>query len=241
MLPRLQNAAAAMSEMRRFQEQVANNLANADTTGYKKDRLFVEAFNERRTADGTPRSTRRIQQGNDLSAGAIEETGNPLDVALGGDGFFATQPEGGGPERYTRAGHFVVGNEGALRTPDGAEVLGEGGPIQVPVEDGGRINISEGGQITVDGDQVGTLRVVDFENVDQLERTEGASFLAGNAQPTPVENPTVLQGKVETSNVDPVTEMTNMIEYFRQFEAHQTVLTTTDSNLSRAMQTLGSF
>jgi len=241
MLLRLENAAAAMSEMRRHQEQVANNLANANTTGYKKDRLFTEALNERMDADGAPRSTRQLQQANDLSTGSMKETGNPLDVALGSNGFFVTRPEGGGPERFTRAGHFVVGNEGTLRTPDGRQVQGEGGPIQIPVNEGGRINISKGGQITLDGDQVGQLRVVDFENPEQLQRTEGASFAAGNAQPEPAEDPVVLQGKVETSNVDPVAEMTNMIEHFRQFEAQQKVLTTADSNLSRAIQTLGSF
>jgi len=241
MLLRLENAAAAMSEMRRHQEQVANNLANADTTGYKKAKIFTEALNERIDANGAPRSTRQIQQANDLSEGAIEETGNPLDVALGGDGFFVTQPEGGGAERYTRAGHFVVGSEGTLRTVDGAQVMGEGGPINIPVDDGGRINISEGGQITLDGDQVGALRVVDFDDAVQLQHAEGASFVAQGAQPNPMDDPTVLQGKVETSNVDPVSEMTNMIEYFRQFEAQQKVLSTTDSTLGRALQTLGSF
>lgn len=239
MLARFENAAAAMSEMRRYQEQVANNLANADTTGYKKDRLFTEALNERLTKDGSPRTDRHLQQRNDLTGGSLEETGNPLDVALGEEGFFVTQPRGGGAERYTRAGHFVVGSQGTLRTPEGREVMGEGGPIQIPVEEGGKVNISESGRITVGDEEIGSLRVATFENPEQLERAEGASFVAEDVQPQPVENPVVLQGKVETSNVDPVTELTNMIEIQRQFEAQQKTIRTTDGVLGRATQSLG--
>ncbi|WP_103029864.1 flagellar basal-body rod protein FlgF [Salinibacter altiplanensis] len=239
MLTRFENAAAAMSEMRLHQEQVANNLANASTTGYKKDQFFTEALNERLTKDGAPRSDRLIQQNNDLSGGSLKKTGNPLDVALGDEGFFVTQPRGGGAERYTRAGHFVVGSEGTLRTPEGREVMGEGGPIQIPVEDGGEVSISKGGRITVGQEEVGALRVATFENPEQLERTEGASFVAGDAQPQAAEDPIVVQGKVETSNVDPVTELTNMIEHQRQFEAQQKTIQTTDSVLGRATQSLG--
>lgn len=239
MLARFENAAAAMSEMRRYQEQVANNLANADTTGYKKDRLFTEALNERLTKDGAPRTDRRLQQRNVLSGGSLKETGNPLDVALGSDGFFVTQAEGGGAERYTRAGHFVVGSQGTLRTPEGRQVMGEGGPIQIPVEEGGTVNISEGGRITVDGTEIGSLRVATFDNPEQLERADGASFVAEDAQPQPAEDPVVVQGKVETSNVDPVTELTNMIEIQRQFEAQQKTIQTTDGVLGRATQSLG--
>ena len=239
MLPRFQNAAAAMSEMRLQQEQVANNLANASTTGYKKDRVFTEALNERLTKDGSPISDRRLEQANDLSGGSLKETGNPLDVALGDEGFFVTQPRGGGAERYTRAGHFVVGSQGTLRTPEGRQVMGEGGPIQIPAEEGGEINISEGGRITAGGNEVGALRVATFENPEQLERVDGASFVAGDAQPQPAETPVVVQGKVEASNVDPVAELTNMIEVQRQFEAQQKTIRTTDGVLGRATQSLG--
>lgn len=239
MLARFENAAAAMSEMRRYQDQVANNLANANTTGYKKDRVFTEALNERLTKDGAPRTDRRLEQRNDLSGGSLKETGNPLDVALGDEGFFVTQPRGGGAERYTRAGNFMVGSQGTLRTPEGREVMGEGGPIQIPVEEGGKVNISEGGRITVGQEEVGTLRVATFENPEELERADGASFLAEDAQPQSAENPVVLQGTVETSNVDPVTELTNMIEHQRQFEAQQKTIQTTDGVLGRATQSLG--
>lgn len=228
-----------MSEMRLNQEQVANNLANANTTGYKRDRLFTRALNERLDVNETPRSDRRLQQANDMSVGSIKETGNPLDVALGGDGFFVTRSEDGTATRYTRAGHFELGSEGTLRTPNGDAVMGEGGPIQLPVEEEGNVNIAKNGDITVGDTRVGKLRVVTVDNPEQMERREGAAFAAGGAAPEPMDDPTVLQGNVETSNVNPITEMTNMIENSRHFEAHQKALRTTNEVLSRATQDLG--
>jgi flagellar basal-body rod protein FlgF len=238
MLSRFENAAAAMNAIQRNQERVSNNLANANTTGYKRDRFFTEAFNERLDAQGAPRSDRRVRQANDMSAGALKDTGNPLDVALGGDGFFVTRTEEGNATHYTRAGHFVVGNEGTLRTPNGKTVMGEGGPIQIPVDAEGDVNIAKDGTITVGEDQVGTLRVVTGA-AEQMERAQGASFVADGAAPEPMQDPTVLQGKVETSNVSPITEMTDMIENSRQFGAQQKAIRATNETLSRATQDLG--
>jgi len=238
MLSRFENAAAAMNAIQRNQERVSNNLANANTTGYKRDRFFTEAFNERLDAQGAPRSDRRVRQANDMSAGALKDTGNPLDVALGGDGFFVTRTEEGNATHYTRAGHFVVGNEGTLRTPNGKTVMGEGGPIQIPVDAEGDVNIAKDGTITVGENQVGTLRVVTGA-AEQMERAQGASFVADGAAPEPMQDPTVLQGKVETSNVSPITEMTDMIENSRHFGAQQKAIRATNETLSRATQKLG--
>jgi flagellar basal-body rod protein FlgF len=239
MLLRLENAAAAMNALQHDQERVANNLANANTTGFKRDRFFTEALNERMDAENAPRSDRRLRQANDMSAGALKQTGNPLDVALGGDGFFETQPEGGNESHYTRAGHFVVGQEGTLRTPNGKQVMGEGGAIQIPVDAEEEINIAKDGTMTAGDREIGTLKVVTVDDPAQLERRQGASFLAGDAAPEPMEDPIVLQGKVEMSNVSPIEEMTDMIETSRQYEAQQRSLQTTNDVLSRATQDLG--
>jgi flagellar basal-body rod protein FlgF/flagellar basal-body rod protein FlgG len=239
MLARFENAAAAMNALRRNQERVANNLANANTTGYKRDRFFTEALNERLDAQGAPRSDRRVRQTSDLSPGALEDTGNPLDVALGGEGFFVTRAPDANAPHYTRAGHFVVGNEGTLRTPGGKAVLGEGGPIQVPLNADGDLRIAKDGTITAGGNPVGTLRVVTFDAPEEMDRVQGAAFAAGGAAPEPADAPTVLQGKLETSNVSPITEMTDMIETSRHYQAQQKSLRTTNEVLSRATQTLG--
>jgi len=239
MLLRFENAAAAMSTLQQNQERVANNLANANTTGYKRDRFFTEAFNERLDAERSPRSDRRTRQTSDMSRGALKQTENPLDVALGGDGFFVTRPAGGDATHYTRAGHFSVGQDGTLRTPDGKQVLGEGGAIQVPVDEQGDINIAKDGTITLGDDQIGKLRVASVDNPAQLERREGTSFVAGGATPQRMDDPTVLQGMVEKSNVSPVEEMTDMIQTSRQYGAQQRSLQATNEILSRATQDLG--
>ncbi|MFB6271528.1 MAG: flagellar basal-body rod protein FlgF [Salinibacter sp.] len=239
MLLRLENAAAAMNALQRNQERIANNLANANTTGYKRDRFFTEAFNEHLDAQRAPRSDRRVRQANDMSKGALKQTGNPLDVALGGDGFFVTRPEGSDARHYTRAGHFVLGKEGILQTPSGKQVMGEGGPIQIPVNAEGDVSIAKDGTITVGQNQVGTLRVVQVDDPAQMERRQGAAFVAKNSEPESMEDPTVLQGKVETSNVSPIEEMTEMIETSRQFGAQQKAIRATDATLRRATQSLG--
>ena len=229
-----------MGEMRRQQDRVANNLANANTTGYKRDRYFAEALNERIDAEGAPRSDRRFTQGSDLSAGTLKETGNPLDVALGGDGFFVVRDDATGAERFTRAGDFVTAPDGTLRTSAGQTVMGEDGPLKIPTDSGGAVEISQRGDIMVGGEQVGQLRVVDFDNPQQqLQRMEGSSFAAVGGAPQDVETPHLLQGKLETSNVNAVSEMTDMIEHFRLFESQQKALRTADGILSRATQDLG--
>lgn len=240
MLIRLRNSYASMTQMVREQERTANNLANAGTLGYKRDRTFTEAFNERLDAEAAPRSDRFTQQWADLEQGAVEATGNPLDVALSGSGFFVVRNEATGAERYTRAGRFLLGDDGTLRTPDGLAVEGEGGPLQLP-PDAGPIEISKNGEIRAGGATAGRLRVVDFENPMQLERLDGSMFAAGGAEPTNAEEATVMQGYIETSNVGPINEMTDMITQFRLFESQQKALRTTDQVLGSITRDLAKF
>ncbi|HIL57293.1 MAG TPA: flagellar hook-basal body complex protein, partial [Rhodothermales bacterium] len=140
MLLRLQNAAASMSELAQRQDRVANNLANVNTVGYKRDRAFAQALDERIDADGAPRSLRDSGQWADLSGGAMVETGNPLDLAIAGDGFFQVRTPDG-QTRLTRAGEFLLDADGVVRSPSGLELLGtDGQPITLPPS-GGEIAI----------------------------------------------------------------------------------------------------
>ena len=239
MLIRLQNSAAAMTAMMRQQERTANNLANAGTVGYKRDQTFVEALNERLDAELAPRSDQQPTQYADLGAGAMEETGNPLDVALGTDGFFVTTDEATGAERFTRAGRFTRDLDGFLRDPMGALVQGEAGPIQLPPQ--GTVGIQKDGAVQVDGQLIDRLRVVRFANPLALQRLDGAAFAAGGQAPDEVEVPVVLQGFVEGSNADPVREMTDMIQQFRFFEAQQKLLQSQDQILGAVTRDLGKF
>jgi len=239
MLLRLQNPTASMVAMTRQQERIATNLANANTVGFKRDRVFVEALNERIDAEGAPRSDKVPTQWADMKSGGLKSTGNPLDVALNGDGFFVVT-DGNGNERYTRSGQFMIDNTRTLRTPSGLTVQGEGGPIQVPDEPGS-IEITKDGSLRMNGKEFGRLRVVRFDNPMLLERREGATFAAPTTVPIEMENPAILQGQIEASNVNPVKSMTDMITHYRLFETQQRMMRTSDQLLGRVSQDLGKF
>jgi flagellar basal-body rod protein FlgF len=237
MLLRLQSASSAMTELSRQQDRTANNLANANTVGYRRARTFTEELVQRLDAEGAPTSARTIGQWADAAPGALETTGNPLDLALLGEGFFAVADADGGT-RYTRAGRFTTDHEGTLRTPDGLAVLGADGPITLPP--GGPIEVSADGEIRVGNQVAGTLRIVGFPPDALLERTTGAAFVT-DAAPEPLDRPQVRQGSVELSNVDAVSEMTEMIAQHRLFESHQKVLHAHDALLGRVTSDLGRF
>jgi flagellar basal-body rod protein FlgF len=207
---------------------IANNIANLDTTAFKADGALFEAYiSPSARADGP---TARDSQVNfvrdratwlDWSQGGIKRTGNPLDLAIEGRGFLTVQTEGG--ERYTRNGSLKIDPEGQLVTSAGDPVLGENGPIVFQRTDRG-IHISKDGTISVrtagaDADtRRGRLRLVSFENVNQLQK-DGTSYFAApeRVTPDPDKESTVLQGAVEKSNISAVLEMTHMIEVTRSY------------------------
>ncbi|NQY97702.1 MAG: flagellar hook-basal body complex protein [Henriciella sp.] len=199
---------------------VANNIANANTTGYKTDRaVFAEYLVN--TGTDTPSLSMGALAGHnfDLTQGTVKFTGGQFDVAIQGEGFFALQTPAG--ERLTRAGSFQVSAEGELITPDGASVLDAGNtPIQIPPE-AANISIAGDGTITVDGELLGQIGV--FRANGQLQRDTDTRFIAGEGT-EPIENASVLQGALEASNVSPVLEMARMIEVQRAYEAGQNVL-----------------
>jgi flagellar basal-body rod protein FlgF/flagellar basal-body rod protein FlgG len=239
MLLRLRNPTASMVSMAHHQERIATNLANANTVGFKRDRVFIEALNERIDAEGAPQSDRVPTQWADMESGGLKSTGNPLDVALQGDGFFAvTNAEG--EERYTRAGRFMIDSDRTLRTPSGLAVQGQGGPIEVP-DRPGDIQITQDGRLQMNGQEFGRLRVVRFDNPLLLERREGATFAAPTTVPIEMERPTILQGQLEASNVNPVKTMTDMITHYRLFETQQRMMRTADTLLGRVSKDLGTF
>jgi flagellar basal-body rod protein FlgF len=240
MLIRLQNSYSSMNDMVRQQERVANNLANAGTIGYRRDRTFTEVFNERLDAELAPVSERVATQWADPTSGAIESTGNPLDVAIAGEGFFVLSDPANDAQRYTRAGRFTLDAEGTLRDPSGFAVEGESGPIQVPPE-GGDIEVRQDGEVRAGDQVIGKLRLVQFENPLQLRRLEGATFDANGMEPVDIEQPTLRQGYVEQSNVNPMQEMTDMITHFRLFESQQKSIQTQDSLLGAVTRDLGTF
>jgi flagellar basal-body rod protein FlgG len=209
-------------------DAVSNNLANVDTTGYKKDVVsFDRMF--------------KAQLNKDFGQGDIIATGNPFDVAIAGDGFFKIETQGG--IQYTRNGNFSLNNEGILVDQNGFPVLGQGGAIVIDLlnvrEQGAEIN--EIGEIRVDGDVVGVLDIVDFADKDKLEKI-GQNLMNYDGNPgdeIPIEVPMLKHMAVEGSNVQSVEEMVKMIDYHRMFETFTKSMLTFDEVDGKAITEVG--
>jgi flagellar basal-body rod protein FlgF len=215
---------------------VANNVANATTTGYKGDKtIFAEVLNKTQSKMPIAPSLSYSavnQLAIDNQSGALKQTGRTLDAALQGDAYFTVQtPQG---ERYTRAGSFVMDHQGVLRTLAGNEVLQENGPlvkpgrkIEIPTT-AKQISINPDGEITADGSLLGKLKLVHFDDPMQLER-EGLTLFKSVAGAVPrAVDPAVSveQGFLEAANVNAVTGMNELINVNRSFDALQKVIDT---------------
>lgn len=214
--------------LERQMDVVANNVANVNTNGFKADRsLFAEYLMPTAREDNFIGRDRRISHVldratfHDLAQGSPDQTKNPLDVAINGDGFFVVQTPAG--ERYTRDGGFQLNNQGQLVNSSGYPVIGNNGPITFQQTDK-EINIAADGTITVlEGvsrvDSVrGKLRVVNFSQPQRLVK-EGSNLYSlgeGNAA-QPDTKSMVAQGFIERSNVNAITEMSRMIEINRLY------------------------
>jgi flagellar basal-body rod protein FlgF len=239
-------------------DTISNNLANVDLTGYKKDTAIQKAFPElliRRMSDdgvyvfplgsaetspivgklGTGVETNEIFT--DFGQGTLKQTGNPFDFALEGKGFLTVAAENG--EAYTRNGSFLLSNDGYLITKGGNFVLGENGPIKLDNKD---FLMGRDGVIYRKDtlDFIDRLKIVDFDNTRYLKK-HGESFWkatedSGDARIIDEAlRPGLRQGFVEGSNVNPVTEMVEMIEVNRTYEANQRLIQTEDTLLGRLL------
>ncbi len=217
----------------REMDVVANNIANLNTTGYKADgSVFEEYLSSPARADLTGTRVSFVQDRgmwHNMSQGAAEHTGNPLDVAIDGPGFLAVQtPQG---DRYTRNGSMQINASGQLVTSDGYPVLGDGGPITLQANDS-QLSISRDGTISVrEGPSTadsarGKIRLVTFANLQQLQKDGNGTFNpVGGAQPQPAATTSGLnQGSIEKSNVQGVVEMSRMIEITRAYSQINSLL-----------------
>ncbi len=216
---------------------VANNLANLSTTGFKAERmLFDRALKQAGAADPVSFVIDRATY-TDHQAGGIVETSGDLDLAILGEGYFAIETPNG--ERYTRDGRFVVAPTGQLSALDGSPVLDQGNaPIQIP-EEATNITIANDGSVNVDDVEVGRIGVYTFANEDVLVRDGASRFRADGAVPQAAEFPQLKQGALEASNVDPIREITRMIELTRAFEQGASMNSTVHDQKKTAVQRLG--
>ncbi len=241
MIKGLYRSGSAMIPRIRQQETIANNLANASTPGFKKDAVFTQELT-RAEARNRPRrtdwETPMIDQVyTNYDQGNFEKTGNELDLAIEGSGFFLIEGEDGSPE-LTRAGNFAVDSAGYVINPEGKRLLSEGGPINVAGNSA--VTISESGEVEVDGDIVSTIRVVDVDDPTQLAKIGDYSYvLPDGVDPVQAAGYYVRQGYLEDSNVDVVKHMVEMIIAFRNYEASANSLKVQDESLEKLINNVG--
>ena len=227
-----------MTTQRQF-TAVADNVANANTDGYRGlDIDFKEVVSRPRGAPTASYVSDRSANVN-WDSGVMTETGSPMNAAIGGDGFFAIDVNG--VTQYTRRGHFVIGADGTLMTTEGHPVLDNaGGPIQVP-GDAKSFKIAGDGTISTDQGQLSKLGVFSFDKADMgmLQRAGQVGFIPRGIAATAMENPLVLQGKVEASNINPVQEMVSMQAVSKAYENAMQNMRQLESLEDRAIRTLG--
>jgi flagellar basal-body rod protein FlgF len=205
----------------RSMDVIANNLANADTPAFKRESAtFQECVEKVQPAEGEagPQPISFVKDAGtarDLSQGHMTVTNAPFDFAINGKGYFTIQTANG--PRYTRNGHFTMDAGGRLTTQDGDPLQGDGGDITVAPEDGD-IHVAADGTISGIKGQIGKLKLVSFDSEDALVK-QGASLYSTDQQPKDVEKPVIQQGAVEASNVQPVLEISHMIQVMRAYQA----------------------
>lgn len=256
MIRGLYTSGYSMLELQKQMDVISNNIANADTTAYKKDTMVYESFPEllTRRINDTKSSlnptglTGSMQLGYDVSEiytyynqGQLTNTGNKLDAAINGadNAFFTVlvpDQNGNTTEYYTRDGAFALGPDGTLSTKDGYAVAGQNGPVKLS---GDNFTINADGTVVQDGQVVDKLLVKQFTDTKTL-RKFGSNLVQKTADTQEQEfSGTIQQGYLEQSNVNIVKEMVGMINVMRSYEANQKILQAQDSTLEKAVNEVG--
>ena len=230
---------------------IANNVANATTAGFRADRAAFSEFlagaqqSKNPGINGQPAPQRpdhfvRVEAvTHEQQDGALRVTGNPLDFGLNGDGFFVVRtPQG---ERLTRAGSFMLRGDGTLSTPDGADVLGENGhPVHISGT-AAQVQVGQDGTIQVDGQNVNKLKLVSVADPSKLEKEGTTYFVPAQGEAlADAKSVTVTQGHLESSNVNAVAGLNELITVNRSFDALQRVIETFQKLDERTARELGS-
>jgi flagellar basal-body rod protein FlgF len=203
----------------RHMDVFAQNIANANTSGFKRGTLsfkdhMVPTDNPNNVESKARVMTEKSQEIIDFSNGTQRKTGNPLDVAISGEGFFVLEGN-----RYTRNGNFHMDNEGNLLDSNGIKVLGDGGNLTLS---GSKIDITSTGEVIVDDISVGKLGIVNFTDKSVLRKTDGGFFISDEEGEEV--DAVISQGYLEESNVNVVRELVEMIRSEREFESYQKMI-----------------
>ncbi|HUL63662.1 MAG TPA: flagellar basal-body rod protein FlgF [Burkholderiaceae bacterium] len=219
------------------QDTLANNLANANTTGFRAETVALRAVPARGAEAGTRVFTVETTIGSDFTPGPMQSTGRALDVAVQGQGWLAVQASDGS-EAYTRAGNLQVSSEGVLQLPNGLPVLGDGGPITLPLNasisigDDGTISAKLAGQSTMN--QVGRLKLVNPPAAELIKGGDGLFRTKDGNEAEADPSVRLASGQLEGSNVNVVDAMIGMIATARQFEMQMKLLDNAQQNEQKA-------
>jgi len=228
--------------LRRQMDIVANNIANADTAGFKVESLMEKTDPAAPAVTmGGPNPVKFVSAdgvARDFGQGGLNRTDAPLDLALEGQGFFQVQgPDG---PRYTRDGRFTLDETGRLVTQKGLPVLDDGGGEIVLDPAEGQLSVAADGTLTQGATRIGKLGVVTFRTLAPLEKTGDNLYRnTSNQQPQPAEAARVRQGMLEGSNVQPIVEITRMIEVSRAYERMTRIMDSTAELSKTAVQRMG--
>lgn len=255
MLRGLYTAWTGMVNEQKRLDVISNNMANADSVGFKDERVTSQAFDQVlaiKVRDGSEayhnETIGHLSLGvkigevyTDYSQGSVRQTNGTYDVALSGSGFFTlnvVDKAGNTHTCYTRNGQFTVTKDGLLVDSEGNAVQGEGGDITIDPSTKS-VSISRSGQIFADGQLVDTLKITDFEDYDYLSKYGDTMYEAVSGATEKDATAEILQGYTEQSNVQVVKEMVDMITVTRAYEANQKIIRSYDSMLDRAVNEVG--
>ncbi len=229
-------ALARQSVLARQMDVIATNLANLETAGFKSEHMIFAELIEQ-TSEGEFLSiVHDVSFVRDLSEGPLTGTQSPLDLAIHGDGYFVVDTPDG--ERYTRHGVFQLDDTGNIVTTDGHPVLSSGGaPIAIPL-DATNITITRDGTISADTNEIGRIKLVQFDDPQALSKVGSGLYDAKDQTPQPSTDSEVLQGMVEKSNVKGVVQMTRMIDTVRSYQAAAKLVDTEHQRILDAIEAL---
>lgn len=238
MLEGIYNNAANLNMIERWQASISQNLANSQAAGFKRTQFSVNAepASKANAGGGSVASQPKSQERIDLSPGAIRRTDKNTDVAIDGPGFFQIQGANG-RMLYSRNGEFHFNTENTLVNTGGQALMGEGGPVVVD-PDKGPLTISGNGTLSQGDNTLGKLPLYDFPK-GEADLTQVAGGFLAKVSPTLVEKPSLVQGAVENSNVSPVSEMINLIMVSNAYQSSQKLMSSHDTLIGQAIQTLG--
>lgn len=225
------------SGLMREMQAVANNIANAATTGFRGEGvIFAEHLADLDGREPSLAMAEAEARHVNLAQAPLTETGGDYDFAIEGEGFFMLRTADG--DRLTRAGSFSPNAEGTLANPDGHALLDDGGsPVAIP-PGAGSVSLAADGTLSADGEPIARVGIFRPGDPAGLRHQGGTVFDAGEGV-EPVEDATIVQGFLEGSNVDPVGEIARMIEVQRAYEAGQAFLDREDERIRAVISTIG--